>query len=396
MEAEMKKFKVALQKCCSYQAEEIRTAVNSLFEELGGIEKFVKPGYKVLLKPNMLTSRGPEKASTTHPAVVEEVARLCVKAGATVQIGDSPPAVFGRTEEFWEKTGLAKAAQNSGATLISFEKDAKAPITFFSNGRSLTTHIVKSYFLADVVINIAKMKTHNLTRITGAVKNLFGLVPGLSKAGWHKAFPRPVEFSDFMSDLSHQLPCALSIIDGIEAMDGQGPAGGRVVKAQILIASESPVAADMCFCELVGIDHNQVPMLQRCHQLNWGPKNLDEIETAGRSIEELKISDYQVPRLPPISMIPDFLIRFASRLIWAGPALLPGKCIRCGRCRQICPADAININEKEAVFGRQKCISCFCCMEVCPVDAIEMDSSPLLSLGLKLRELKRKIRGKKK
>lgn len=392
----MKKYAVALQKCSSYEAEKVKTAVFNLFKDLGGIEKFVKPGCKVLLKPNMLTSRGPEKAATTHPAVVEEVAKLCIKAGATVQIGDSPPAVFGRTEEFWEKTGLASAAKNSGASLISFEKDAKAPITFFSNGKSLTTHIVKSYFMADVVINLAKMKTHNLTRITGAVKNLFGLVPGLSKAGWHKAFPRPVEFSDFMSDLSHQLPCALSIIDGIEAMDGQGPAGGRVVKGDVILASESPVAADMCFCELVGLDHNQVPMLQRCHQLNWGPKNIEEIDIVGSPLNELKISDYQVPGLPPISRIPDFMINIARRLLWAGPVLLPGKCVKCGRCRQICPADAITITGKEAVFDRQKCISCFCCMEVCPVDAIEMDSSPLLSLGLKLRGLKRKMKGKKK
>lgn len=392
----MNKFKVSLQQCTSYEPEQLKAAVHNLLEELGGLKKFVKPGFKVLLKPNMLTSRGPEKASTTHPAVVEEIARLCIEAGATVIIGDSPPAVFGRTEEFWEKTGLAQAASRSGATLISFEKDAKAPISFFSNGRTLTTHIVKSYFMADVVINIAKMKTHNLTRITGAVKNLFGLVPGLSKAGWHKAFPRPVEFSNFMSDLSHQLPCTLSILDGIEAMDGQGPAGGRVVKTGVILASESPVAIDMCFCELVGLDHNQVPMLQRCHQLNWGPKRIEDIEIAGRNINELAISGYQVPGSPPISLIPDFMINIARKLLWAGPVLLPGKCVRCGRCRQICPAEAITVTGKEAVFDRVKCISCFCCMEVCPVDAIEMNSSPLLTLGLKLRGIKRKMRSRKK
>lgn len=388
----MTKTTVSLQKCLDYQQPDLEQKIRQLLLPMGGIEAFVKPGSRVLLKPNMLTCKEPGKAATTHPAIVETVAKLCIAAGATVQIGDSPPAVFGRSEEFWEKTGLAAAAQNSGAKLLSFEKDAKVPITFFSNGKSLTTPIVKSYFMADLVINLPKMKTHNLTRITGAVKNLFGLVPGLTKAGWHKAFPRPIEFSNFMTDLSHQLPCALTIMDAIEAMDGQGPAGGRVVKAGVLLASTSPVAVDMAFCELVGLKHNEVPMLQRCHQLNWGPKEISEIEFAGATPAELFIKDYQVPRLPPIGLIPDFIINFMRRLVWAGPALLPDTCIKCGRCKQICPAEAINISQNGAEFDRKLCISCFCCMEVCPVDAIEMQSSPLLSLGLKLRGLKRKIK----
>jgi uncharacterized protein (DUF362 family)/Pyruvate/2-oxoacid:ferredoxin oxidoreductase delta subunit len=391
----MRDFTVSLQKCQSYDQPQLKEAIKKLLEPLGGIEAFVKPGSRVLLKPNMLSCKNPDKAATPHPAIVEEIARLCISAGATVKIGDSPPAVFGRTEEFWEKTGFAAAAQNSGAELISFEKDAKAPISFFSNGQTLTTPIVKTFFMSDVIINLPKMKTHNLTRITGALKNLFGLVPGLLKAGWHKAFPRPVEFSRFMTDLAHQLPCSLTIMDGIDAMDGQGPAGGRVVKAGVLIASADPVAVDMTFCRLAGLEPLDVPMLQQCRKLNWGPASLEQISFSNCSPEDFLLDDYQVPRLPPISMVPDFIINLLRRLLWAGPALIEGKCIKCGRCREICPADAITITKDHAVFDRQKCISCFCCMEVCPVDAIEMKSSTLLSLGLKMRGLKRKLKGKK-
>ncbi len=387
---------VSLQQCSSYDKIAIQAALKDLLAPLGGMESLVKPGFKVLIKPNMLTNRAPEKAATTHPAIVEEIARMCVDAGAKVQIGDSPPAVFGRTEEYWKNCGFFDAAKNSGAELLSFEKDQKAPITFFSNGKSLTTPIVKSFFMADLVINLAKMKTHNLTRITGAVKNLFGLVPGLIKAGWHKAFPRPVEFSNFMTDLSHQLPCGLTILDGIIAMDGQGPAGGRPVQASILIASRCPVAVDMAFCHLVQLDHHQVPMLQRCKELNWGPKEIADIEFAGTPPQQLQLSDYQVPGLPPIAFLPDFVINFLSRLVWAGPALLAGKCIKCGKCRQICPVEAISMGEHGIEFDRGKCISCFCCMEVCPVDAIEMKSSPLLALGLKLRGLRRRLKRDKK
>ena len=386
---------LSIQKCASYEQAAVREAIIRLLEPLGGIGAFVRTGNKVLIKPNMLTCKEPERAATTHPAIIEAVACLCQEAGATVFIGDSPPAVFGRTEEFWEKTGFAAAARNSGSQLTSFETDAKVPVKFFSNGREITVHLVKTLFLADVVINLPKMKTHNLTRITGAVKNLFGLVPGLSKAQWHKIFPRAEEFSDFIADLGHQIPVTLNIMDGIESMDGQGPAGGRVVKSEVLLAATSPVTIDLGFCRLIGLDPVTVPTLRRCARLNWGPKTIGELEFTGCPPEAAAINNYQVPGTPPISLIPDFIINFMRRFLWAGPALLPDTCIKCGRCQKICPVDAITIPAAGAEFDRQKCISCFCCMEVCPVEAIEMKSSPLLSLGLRMRGLKRRLRKRK-
>ncbi|HNW12148.1 MAG TPA: DUF362 domain-containing protein, partial [Candidatus Rifleibacterium sp.] len=140
---------LSIQKCASYEQIKVKEAIIKLLEPLGGIKAFVRSGNKVLIKPNMLTCKEPERAATTHPAVIEAVASLCHEAGATVLIGDSPPAVFGRTEEFWEKTGFAAAARNSGAQLTSFETDAKVPVKFFSNGREITVHLVKTLFLAD-------------------------------------------------------------------------------------------------------------------------------------------------------------------------------------------------------------------------------------------------------
>ncbi|HNX74072.1 MAG TPA: DUF362 domain-containing protein [Candidatus Rifleibacterium sp.] len=387
--------KLSIQKCSSYGQPEVQKALEALLAPLGGIGAFVKQGQQVLIKPNMLTCKEPERAATTHPAVIEAVASLCVAAGATVLIGDSPPAVFGRSEEFWEKTGFAGAAERSGARLICFESEPKAPIKFFTSGREVTAHVVKTLFMVDVVINLAKMKTHNLTRITGAVKNLFGLIPGFAKAQWHKTFPAAEEFSDFIADFAHQVPVTLNIMDGIEGMDGQGPAGGRVVQCGVLLASTSPVAVDLGFCQLIGFDPGEVPTLRRCRSLNWGPKSFADLDAVGCPVKEALIKDFNVPRTPPISLIPRFIINFVRKLVWTGPALLPGICIKCGRCKKICPADAIIISDTGAVFNRERCISCFCCMEVCPVEAIEMQSSPLLELGLRLRGLKRRLRPKK-
>ena len=391
----MTKEILSLQKCETYDQHVVSASIKKLLEPLGGIEAFVKPGYRVLLKPNMLSCKEPEQAATTHPAVIEAVARICHEAGAVVFIGDSPPAIFGRAEEFWAKTGFATAAANTGAQLLNFENAGKEAVSFSSNGRQLTVYVTRHYYDADLVINLPKMKTHNLTRITGALKNLFGLLPGLAKAQWHKTFPRPVEFSDFMTDLAYQLPCGLTIMDGIEGMDGQGPAGGRVVRPGVLMAATSPVTVDLGFCRIAGLKPSEIPMLKRCQALNWGAASLDQIELAGEPIEKLIIQDYRVPGLAPVSLIPDWLINFARKLAWAGPVLLPDLCIKCGRCKKICPADAIAISEAGAEFNRERCISCFCCMEVCPVDAIEMKTSPLLGLIFKLRGINSKLRKRK-
>jgi len=386
---------LSLQRCSGYEQQQVDAAISRLLEPLGGIRNYVKPGQKVLIKPNMLSCKDPGKAATTHPAVIEAVAKLCGEAKAQVFIGDSPPSIFGRTEDFWNRTGFAAAAAKSGATMLCFENDAKQALTFDSNGRRLTVYITRHCIDADVVINLPKMKTHNLTRITGALKNLFGLLPGLAKAQWHKTFPRPVEFSNFIVDLAKQLPCHLTIMDGIEGMDGQGPSGGRVVKPEILMAAASPVTVDTGFCAIVGLDPAEVPMLRRCHELAWGPATLDQIDMAGTPLPELRFNGYRVPRLAPTSFIPEFLLNFFRRLAWAGPALLPNLCIKCGRCQKICPADAIEIGDNGAMFNRDRCIACFCCMEVCPVDAIEMNTSALLGLIFKIRGLKRKMRNRK-
>ncbi|PKL45112.1 MAG: hypothetical protein CVV41_03205 [Candidatus Riflebacteria bacterium HGW-Riflebacteria-1] len=391
----MTKAVLSLQKCNSYDQALVDDTIKRLLAPLGGIEAFVRPGQRVLIKPNMLSCKDPDKAATTHPAVIEAVARVCRDAGARVFIGDSPPSIFGRTEEFWNKTGFATAAANSGAELICFENDDKTPVNFVSNRKQLTVYVTRHYFDADLVINLPKMKTHNLTRITGAMKNLFGLLPGLAKAQWHKTFPRPVEFSNFITDLAKQLPCGLTIMDAIEGMDGQGPAGGRVVTPGALLAATSPVTVDLGFCGIVGLDPDTIPMLKRCREIGWGATSLDQIELTGEPIANLKMLDYRVPRLAPISFIPEFLLNFARRFFWAGPALLPDLCIKCGRCKKICPAAAIEIADTGAEFNRDRCISCFCCMEVCPVDAIEMKTSLLLGLIFKMRGLKGKLRNRK-
>jgi uncharacterized protein (DUF362 family)/Pyruvate/2-oxoacid:ferredoxin oxidoreductase delta subunit len=386
---------VLLQKCDNYDYSIVYQKVSTILEHFSPKLPLPPKNGKVLLKPNMLSCKTPDHAATTHPTLVQAVAEWFVKNGLKVFIGDSPPAVFGRTEKFWETTGFADAAKKSGAELVCFETQPKKAIEFSCNGKIRQVHITSAYFEADLVVNLPKLKTHNLTRITGAVKNLFGLVPGLQKAVWHKVFTKSFEFGNFVTDLAYNLPTHLTIMDAIEGMEGQGPAGGTRVFPGLLMASTCPVAIDRTFCNICGIDENKVTSLKRANELNWGPASFAGIETLGDSIAQFRLSSFKVPGMTPQDYLPDRLLDALKTLVWAGPQLKEGLCIRCGRCAEICPVNAISITETGAIFDRNLCISCFCCMEVCPVDAIIADKSPLLQLAFKIRQLKRVFKSKK-
>lgn len=388
------KENVFIARCLSYDQKSILKHIRRIIDWHGGASALIKPGQTVLLKPNMLSCKTPDKAATTHPAIVQAVAQIFKEANARVLIGDSPPAVFGRADTYWQTTGFAEAAKNSGAELISFESMAKTELSIFTNGENKKVHVVKALFDADLVVNLPKLKTHNLTRITAAVKNLFGLVPGFQKAQWHKIYPKSVEFSNFITDLAIKLPTQLTILDAVEGMDGQGPAGGRKVFPGFILSSKNPVAIDRAICAATGIDEDSVAMLRRAKQLKWGPESVEEIEFAGDSLSSIMVKDFNAPGRPLQDRIPSMIIDKLKKLVWAGPVLKKGLCVKCGRCAEICPVKAINITENGAEFDRKLCISCFCCMEVCPVDAIEAEKSPLVKVGMRLRNLKKTLRRK--
>ncbi len=386
-------YPVSIETCANYSQAEVMEAVKKLLAPLGGMGAFINSGDRVLIKPNMLSSKSPEKAATTHPEVLKAVTILCQQLGATVTIGDSPPMIFGRADEFWKNTGYSEVAKATGAQLIEFEKLPKKAIKCKICGKNFLISITSAYFEADKVINLPKMKTHNLTRITGAVKNLYGLIPGMQKAQLHKDFPRSDSFGILMSELAAKLPVTLNIMDGIVAMDGQGPAGGNQFHAGILLASPNPVALDYAFCKLVNIAPETVSILKHCKSLNFGPSNFNEIKILQNHWPSIP-TGFVLPPKPISEKLPDILIELVKKILWAGPALKEYSCIECGRCLKICPADAIKLSP-QACFDKAKCISCFCCMEVCPVDAIKMKTSPLLSIALKLREWKKRNREKR-
>ena len=374
---------------------EVSAALHDLLEAFGGLQAFVKPGMKVLLKPNMLSKREPDAAATTHPVLLEAVAAKCKELGAEVWIGDSPPLIQGSVQDFWEKTGFRRVAENTKSKLIHLEAEPTQKIVLQMPYQLVQVGVSKRYFAADIVINLPKLKTHNLTRLTGAVKNLFGLLPGLQKACLHRDFPRPQEFAQLLARLAQALPVQLTIIDAISAMDGRGPAGGRVVWPKKLLAATHPVTADLGVCMIAGANPATIPTLQACHLISFGPSSTDQLAIVGESYNQMQYSDFNVPPTPFLDKLPKSLLKIAKKLIWMRPVIQEKSCIQCQACVKICPMKCISLRNPAIRFNYSNCISCFCCMEVCPKDAINMGTSRLIQLVFAVRKIKRLLQGKR-
>jgi len=371
--------KVVLARCEGYGAG-VQEAVEQVLAPLGGIGAFIKPGQSVLIKPNLLTAREPEKAVTTHPEVVRAIIRIVRKQGAEPSVADSPSNVT-RLEELWTRTGFRALCDQEEVPLLNLEKEGSTPFTV--NGISFS--VAQPFLKADVVINVPKVKTHVLTIFTGAVKNMYGTVPGFQKTALHKAYPTPPQFGDLMAAIFSKVKPTLSIVDGIVGMDGDGPSGGDPVKLGFLAASADAVALDHVLCSLLGIDVHGVPYFKPLRDLGLGESDLTLIDVLGTPVAEVTPKSFRVPGTMRGRLIPGWLVRILGPLVWIRP-YFTDRCVSCGVCVRSCPVDALTIAPKQKpVLSPQRCIGCCCCHEVCPAKAIMMNQSPFLNFVRKGR-----------
>jgi uncharacterized protein (DUF362 family)/ferredoxin len=368
---------VGVVRCSSYEQKAVSAAVNRGISLLGGIERFVRPGETIVLKPNLLVGRTPERAVTTHPAVFRAAAKLLQAAGARLEYGDSPG--FGRTEAAATRAGIAGVARELGIPAGDF---ATGVTISFPGGRLIRQFtIAQGIAAADGLISLPKMKTHGLTRITGAIKNQFGCVPGMLKAEFHARLPNAGLFSQMLVDLNLLLRPRLFIMDGVVAMEGNGPQGGRPRSMNVLLFSEDPVAMDAAFCHLIRLDPTLVPPI--VYGAAAGLGDFHEIDWIGDPVEELVAHDYDVNRSPRSTT--DRLgrpSRLARRLVVPKPVIRKDRCTRCGACVNVCPVtpkavDFPGLRTVPPVHHYDRCIRCYCCQEMCPEGAIEIDV-PLL------------------
>ncbi|MFP4662273.1 MAG: DUF362 domain-containing protein [Halanaerobiales bacterium] len=371
--------KVSVVRCKDYNEDLLRVKVNKLFDLIGGIGVFVRPGQNVLLKVNLLMDKPPEAMITTHPALVKVIAQKVKDAGATPIIGDSPGGPFNRSilDRAYQVTGLADAAREAGAKL-----NYNTEQTNVSYDGTINKSFVLGKFIteADVIINIAKLKTHGLTMITGAVKNLFGAIPGLLKAEYHLKMPRIEHFSETLVDLSLCVQPTLNIVDGIWGMEGEGPSSGDKRNFGYLLASNSPYAVDVAVAYLLGLTPvSKAPIIKAAGEKGL-TASLDDVELLG---DKLKTAEnVKIPQAIQSSnlldrKLPDFLVKILEPLLKPRPVFIHDKCIGCGDCFRSCPPGVITMEDKKPVVSLENCIRCFCCQELCQYQAVEI-KRPLL------------------
>jgi uncharacterized protein (DUF362 family)/ferredoxin len=373
------KSKVALVRCDTYDSEVVSAAVEKGVDLIGGVSSLVKSGEKIVMKPNVLYGTNPEKGVSTHPSVFGAVGRLLKKAGTIVRYGDSPS--FGGSGFHMRRAGLKQAADELGIALADFDK-----------GRTISHKdalLIKSFVIAngvldcDGLVNLPKLKTHPLVRFTGAVKNQFGCIPGLLKSQYHVKLPDPYDFAAMLVDLNTLTKPRFCVMDGVMAMEGNGPRSGKLTKLNVLLFSSDPVALDATACRIINLDPEVVPTARLGEEAGLGTYHPDNIDIVGDSLESLVDNDFDVIRTPPDHCSRGRLRTFIKNRLCERPAIDRTKCTSCGECVNMCPVQPKAVdwhtgdNSKPPTHEYGLCIRCYCCQESCPEGAVFVQA-PLL------------------
>ncbi|MBN1141756.1 MAG: DUF362 domain-containing protein [Deltaproteobacteria bacterium] len=351
------------------------------------MEAFVRRGQKVLIKPNLLSANAPAKAVTTHPDVVSGVIRLVRECGGLPLIGDSPGV--GSSRAVAEKCGILGVVRATGAKLVPFEEALPFPHEI---GPFRRLEVAREALEADVIINLPKLKTHQMMGMTGAVKNLFGLVVGFRKANLHlRAGSDKALFALMLLELARHAAPALTVVDAVVAMEGNGPGSGDPVRVGALLAGVNPVAVDTAALTLLGLRPDSVWTHQVALRQGLPGTLPEQLELFGPALESLRPPRFRPAPDGDITFgIPAMLRPVLKKSLTALPAVDPAKCLACGICQRHCPVGAISIQKGRLQIDCRSCIGCFCCQELCPEGAIEARQGALLRLQEWWRARRRK------
>ena len=361
---------VSIVKCDSYDPGLVSQRVKQAVDLLGGVSAFIKPGSKVLVKPNLLMAKEPEFGIDTHPEVVRAVIRLLKQIDCRIFVGDGP-SVWGKhidnIEGVYELSGIKKVCESEGVSLVKFDKRrwrGKFPLTTWLDE-------------VEFVVNLPKFKTHGLTLLTGAIKNLFGLVSGTYKTELHKNHFKREDFAKIVVDVFEAAKPSLTVVDGIIAMEGDGPAtSGKLRALNLILAGNDCVSLDSVMALIMGLKPFDVLTTKEASGRNLGIADIRNISILGERLEDVTGRPFILPTASPISKnMPAVVIKLAKKLIKYYPCVEQDNCLKCSACVRACPNEAVKIDNDRLKFDYKKCIACFCCQEVCPASAIKIKKS---------------------
>ena len=372
--------RVAVVACEDYGNENVRSALKAALDETVGLD-WVTPGMKIAIKANLVSYLPPDRAATTHPALLCELTRLLVERGATVVVGDSPGGLYNHAfvGRVYSVTGMRDIERFGGRLNYDFgQSEASFPEAKQARSFSYTSYLDD----ADAIINFCKLKSHGMMSLSCAVKNMFGVIPGTMKPEYHYRFPSHADFADMLVDLNEYFKprLRLCLCDAVIGMEGNGPTAGTPRKIGAILASSSPYLLDLAAARLVGLTRDNVPTLEAAYLRGLAPAEIDGVDVS-EGYDKFIIPDYQnitthstleFGQLLGGGVFGRLVSRLAGVFLRSKPKVEKKGCIGCGVCKNICPPKAIRIKNGIAVIDRHSCIRCFCCQEFCPKGAMKV------------------------
>lgn len=370
---------VAIVRCPDYDRARLREAVRQALHLLPAAPSLVRPGLKVLLKPNLISSSDPpERAVNTHPEFIRAVAELFIEAGCSVFIGDSCGSLSsGSTGRAIQVTGLPEVARETGAQILDFDRLPSRPVAV-PNARvlhSIQVPVILSDM--DLIVTLPKFKTHGLTLMTGAVKNQLGVIPGKGKKDAHVAAPKPDMMAEALVDVHSVVRPRLAIMDAVLGMEGNGPTAGDPRNVGLILASADCVALDAVAADIMGYAPGDIDTTTAAAARGLGVASLKEIPVVGCALAQVRIKDFAKPprnvRNALHCLIPGFVLAWMFNQAGSAHAdVLDDRCIHCGECIANCPVAALREEGGRIRADAARCISCYCCAEVCRQRAIRL------------------------
>lgn len=350
------------------------------------MHNIIAPHSKVVIKPNLIAKSTPQNAVTTQPEVLEAVILWLKNRGVSdITIADSPGGTYtpAALEDIYNVCKIKDVAQKHG---VKLNKNIAFKDIPFAEGKTVKRfNIIEPLACADVIINLPRLKTHGMMMLSGAVKNMFGAIPGLQKPELHFRFKEKDAFASMLVDLCLLLKPAISIVDAVISMEGNGPTGGHPRETGMTFAAVNPFALDLALCDFIGMNPGGVHTVADSIERGLCPADAKDIDYLGTDCPD-RISDFIFPDSKPLGFqgsIPKFLIKPAElltdKLLKPRPYIRRKDCIGCGKCEESCAPKAVMVKNKKAHIADTKCIYCFCCHEMCPVKAIDIKRFRILS-----------------